>query len=148
MHAANAPAHLLELEISETLAMHCSEEVVEAIAALRADGASIAVDDFGTGYSNLARLRSLPVNRIKLDRSLVEHVAETAESRAIAQAVIGLIHGLGCEAVAEGIETHAQAEVLRVIGCDVLQGYAVAAPMPEDAFLAWTRDVQPLRIAR
>jgi len=147
MHAANAPAGLLELEITETLAMHCSEEVVEAIAALRADGASVAIDDFGTGYSNLARLRDLPVDRVKLDRSLIEHVADRAEARTIVHAVIGLIHGLGCEAVAEGIESEAQAEVLRVIGCDVLQGYAIAQPMGEEAFLSWVRDVAPKRVA-
>ncbi len=147
MHAANAPAGLLELEITETLAMHCSEEVVEAIAALRADGASVAIDDFGTGYSNLARLRDLPVDRVKLDRSLIEHVADRAEARTIVHAVIGLIHGLGCEAVAEGIESEAQAEVLRVIGCDVLQGYAIAQPMGEEAFLSWVRDVAPSRVA-
>jgi EAL domain-containing protein (putative c-di-GMP-specific phosphodiesterase class I) len=127
--------------------MHCSSEVLEAIAALRADGASVAIDDFGTGYSNLARLRQLPVDRVKLDRSLIEYVAEQPEARTIAQAVIGLVHGLGCEAVAEGIESEAQAAVLRVIGCDVLQGYSIATPMPEEAFLAWVRDVEPRRIA-
>ncbi len=140
MLAAKAPARLLELEITETLAMHCSEDVIEAIAALRADGATIAIDDFGTGYSNIARLRHLPVDRVKLDRSLIEHVAEQAEARIIAQAVIALVHGIGCEAVAEGIETEAQATVLRVIGCDVLQGYSVAQPMAEQAFLDWARD--------
>jgi diguanylate cyclase (GGDEF)-like protein len=147
MHAARAPASLLELEITETLAMHCSSEVLDAIAALRADGASVAIDDFGTGYSNLARLRQLPVDRVKLDRSLIEYVAEQPEARTIAQAVIGLVHGLGCEAVAEGIESEAQAAVLRVIGCDVLQGYSIATPMPEEAFLAWARAVEPRRIA-
>lgn len=143
MLAANAPANLLELEITETLAMHCSSEVLDAIALLRADGATIAIDDFGTGYSNIGRLRTLPIDRIKLDRSLIEHVATSAEARAIAQAVIGLIHGLGCEAVAEGIEAEDQATVLRVIGCDILQGYAVATPMEEDAFLEWARGVDP-----
>ena len=143
MLAANAPARLLELEITETLAMHCSEEVIEAIAILRADGASVAIDDFGTGYSNLARLRDLPVDRVKLDRSLIEHVADRPEARTIAHAVIGLIHGLGCEAVAEGIETEAQGDVLRVIGCDVLQGYAIAQPMAEAAFLDWVREAPP-----
>ena len=139
MRAADAPAHLLELEISETLAMHCSSEVIEAIALLRADGATIAIDDFGTGYSNLARLRSLPIDRVKLDRSLIEHIADDADARTIAHAVIGLIHGLGCEAVGEGVESAAQAEILRIIGCDVIQGYAIAAPMDEDAFVAWSQ---------
>ena len=144
MQAAGAPARLLELEITETLAMHCSREVIDAIAALRADGASIAIDDFGTGYSNLARLRDLPLDRVKLDRSLVENVASNAEARTIAQAVIGLIHGLGCEVVAEGIETRAQLDVLRVIGCDVLQGYVIAQPMSEHDFIAWARQAPRL----
>jgi EAL domain-containing protein (putative c-di-GMP-specific phosphodiesterase class I) len=147
MHAAAAPANLLELEITETLAMHCSSDVMDAVAALRADGATVAIDDFGTGYSNLARLRGLPIDRIKLDRSMIEHVAEHAEARAIAQAMIGLVHGLGCEAVAEGIENEDQAAVLRIIGCDVLQGYAVAQPMAEDEFIAWAKGVEPQRIA-
>ncbi|HWK35256.1 putative bifunctional diguanylate cyclase/phosphodiesterase [Sphingomonas sp.] len=139
MVAANAPAALLELELTETLAMHCSDEVLDAIKALRADGATVAIDDFGTGYSNLPRLRHLPVDRIKLDRSLTEHVATQANTRAIAQAVISLVHGLGFEAVAEGIEEDVQANVLRVLGCDVIQGYAVAPPMDERAFLAWVQ---------
>ncbi len=140
MHAARAPARLLELEITETLAMHCSDDVIEAIAALRADGATIAIDDYGTGHSSLSRLRTLPIDRIKLDRGLTEYVAERAEVRLIAQSVIGLIHGLGCQAVAEGIEQPEQAEVLRIIGCDVVQGYAIAQPMDEDTFISWARD--------
>ncbi len=136
----NAPARLLELEITESLAMHCSDDVIAAIAELRAEGATVAIDDFGTGYSNLARLRDLPVDRVKLDRSLVENVVVRHEARTIAQAVIGLIHRHNSEAVAEGIESVEQADVLRVIGCDVLQGYAIAQPMDEDAFLDWIRD--------
>ncbi|MGY2734962.1 putative bifunctional diguanylate cyclase/phosphodiesterase [Sphingomonas sp. UYP23] len=139
LRRANAPAHLLELEISETLAMQCSDAVLAAIEQLRADGATIAIDDFGTGYSNLSRLRALPIDRIKLDRSLVAHVADDAAARTIAQAVVGVIHALGCEAVAEGVETPAQVEILRVIGCDVMQGYAIAAPMEESAFVSWSR---------
>jgi diguanylate cyclase (GGDEF)-like protein len=140
MLASNAPARLLELEITETLAMHCSEDVIEAIAALRMDGATIAIDDYGTGHSSLSRLRQLPIDRIKLDRSLIEHVTTRRETRLIAQSVIGLIHGLGCEAVAEGIEQGDQADVLRVIGCDVIQGYVIAQPMDEEAFLTWSRN--------
>ena len=146
MRRAGAPANLLELEITESLAMKCSREVIDALALLRADGATIAIDDFGTGYSNLARLRELPIDRIKLDRSVIEHIAARAEARTIAHAVISLVHGLGCEAVAEGIESDAQANVLRVIGCDVLQGYAVAPPMDEPTLLTWTRG-QPQRLA-
>jgi diguanylate cyclase len=134
---AGAPARLLELEIGETLAMQCGPEALAAIQALRADGARIAVDQFGTGYSTLMRLKELPVDRYKLDRSVTERIAADAGARAIAQALVGLVHGLGCEAVGEGIESEAQAAMLRVIGCDVIQGYAVAPPMDEATFLAW-----------
>lgn len=137
MAAAGAPASMLELELKESLLMVCGEETLDAITLLRGDGASIAVDDFGTGYSNIARLRDLPIDRVKLDKSLTCHVAESAEARAIAQAIIALVHGLGCTAVAEGVERADQAAVLREIGCDVLQGYAVARPMDEEGFLAW-----------
>jgi len=147
MHAAAAPARLLELEITETLAMHCGEETLAAIAALRADGATIAIDDFGTGYSNLARLNAFPVDRVKLDRSLIAPITERPQARAIVQAMIGLIHGLGCEAVAEGIETLDQAEMLRVMGCDVIQGFAIARPMPEEAFIAWSQGSQRWALA-
>lgn len=142
MLAAEAPARLLELELTESLAMNCSDEVLAALAELRAAGATVAIDDFGTGYSNVTRLRALPIDRIKLDRSVVADVATEQAARAIAHALVGLIHGLGCEAVAEGIESEAQADVLRVIGCDAVQGYAIAAPMDEAAFLAWARGDQ------
>ncbi len=146
MLAADAPARLLELEITETLAMNCSADTLEAIAALRADGAIIAIDDFGTGYSNLARLRNMPIDRIKIDRSMIENIARDDRARTIVQAVVSLIHGLGFEAVAEGVETQAQAEVLRIAGCDVIQGYAVAPPMDEATFLNWAR-AEDIRIA-
>jgi EAL domain-containing protein (putative c-di-GMP-specific phosphodiesterase class I) len=113
--------------------------VIEAIAALRADGATITIDGYGTGHSSVSRLRQLPIDRIKLDGSLIATIASDAEARQIAQSVIGLIHGLGCEAVAEGIEAPDQAEMLKVIGCDVGQGFAVAAPMDEASFIAWSR---------
>lgn len=139
MHAAGAPARLLELEITEVMAMHLTDDALAAIRALREDGALIAIDDFGTGDSNLTRLRALPIDRIKLDRTLLAGIGEDASVRAIVQAVIGLVHGLGCEAVAEGVETRAETDVLRVIGCDAIQGYAIAKPMDEAAFLAWSR---------
>ncbi len=145
LREAGAPARLLELEITETLAMHADEEVIAAIAALRDDGATIALDDFGAGYSNLSRLRVLPVDRIKIDRMLVAPIADDPGARSVVQALVGLIHGLGCEAVAEGVETRAQVEMLQVIGCDAIQGYAVAAPMDEAAFLSWRRVRQPER---
>ena len=144
MLAADAPARLLELELTESLAMTCSDEVIAALGELRAAGATVAIDDFGTGYSNLARLRALPIDRVKLDPSVVADVAAEPTARIIVQALVALIHGLGCEAVAEGVESEAQAEILRVIGCDAVQGYVIAPPMDEAAFLAWARADQAM----
>jgi diguanylate cyclase (GGDEF)-like protein len=135
--AAGAPASMLELEFKESLLMACGPDALDAVTLLRGDGASIALDGFGTGFSSIARLRQLPIDRVKLDRTLTLHVADSDDTRAIAKALIGLIHGLGCTAVAEGIESSEQARILTMIGCDVLQGYAIGAPMEEEAFLAW-----------
>ena len=140
-----APVAMLELEISETVAMQCGDTVLDELASLRVLGATIAIDDFGAGFSNLARLRQLPVDRIKLDRSLIVDIATSATSRNIAQAVISLIHGLGCVAVAEGVEHDAQVDVLRVMGCDAVQGFAIATPMTENDYVAWTNTRAKIR---
>jgi diguanylate cyclase (GGDEF)-like protein len=131
-----APPSMLELEITESLAMEMEPRVLEQLRALRRDGVRIAIDDFGTGYSNLARLKELPVDRVKIDRSLVRDIATSAEARTICSAVVGLIQGLGMEVVVEGIESEAQMDVLRVIGCTLFQGYHLARPTAEQAYLA------------
>jgi diguanylate cyclase (GGDEF)-like protein len=134
---ADVPLSMVELEFTESAAMEASEPVLNAIAGLRADGARIAIDDFGTGYSNLARLRSMPLDRVKLDPSLIADIESSDKARVVVQAVIQLIKGVGCEVVAEAVETVAQADILRAMGCDTVQGYVFAQPMFEDEFLAW-----------
>ena len=120
-----------------------ADAVVAEIAALRNDGARIAIDDFGTGYSNLARLRALPIDRVKLHPSLIADIESSEKARVIVQAVMKLIAGLGCEIVAEGVETSVQADILRAMGCDTIQGYVFAQPMFETEYLDWTRDAVP-----
>ena len=134
---ADVPLSMIELEFTESAAMEVSEPVLEEIAALRAVGARIAIDDFGTGYSNLARLRSMPLDRVKLDPSLIADIDTSEKARVIVQAVIQLIKGVECEVVAEAVETVAQADILRAMGCDTVQGFIFAAPMFEDEFLTW-----------
>ena len=134
---ADVPLSMVELEFTESAAMEVSAAVLEEIAALRGEGARIAIDDFGTGYSNLARLRSMPLDRVKLDPSLIAEIESSEKARVIVQAVIQLIKGVGCEVVAEAVETVRQADILRAMGCDTVQGYIFAAPMFEDEFLAW-----------
>ncbi|MBU0932916.1 MAG: EAL domain-containing protein [Alphaproteobacteria bacterium] len=135
---------MLELEITESLAMEMEPRVLEQLRALRRDGVRIAIDDFGTGYSNLARLKELPVDRVKIDRSLVRDIATSAEARTICSAVVGLIQGLGMEVVVEGIESEAQMDVLRVIGCTLFQGYHLARPTGEQSYLAQFAPRRPM----
>jgi diguanylate cyclase (GGDEF)-like protein len=135
---AEVPLSMIELELTESAAMELSSTVLEEMTALRADGARIAIDDFGTGYSNLARLRSMPLDRVKLDQSLIADIETNEKARVIVQAVIQLIKGVGCEVVAEAVETVAQADILRAMGCDVVQGFIFAPAMFEADFLAWS----------
>ena len=136
------PLSLVELEFTETAAMECSAAVLAEIAGLRADGATVAIDDFGTGYSNLARLRSMPLDRVKLDPSLIADIATSDKARVVVQAVIQLIHGVGCEVVAEAVENVAQADILRAMGCQTVQGFVFAQPMFEEEFIAWTQNAE------
>ena len=135
---AGVPLSMIELEFTESAAMEAGTTVLAEITGLRSDGARIAIDDFGTGYSNLARLRALPLDRVKLDPTLIADIDSSEKARVIVQAVIQLIKGIECEIVAEAVETVAQADILRAMGCDTVQGYVFAEPMFEKDFLAWT----------
>ena len=143
--AQDVPLSMIELEFSETAAMQCAEADLAEIAALRAEGASIAIDDFGTGYSNLARLRTMPLDRVKLDQTLIAEIETSEKARVVVQAVIHLIKGVGCQIVAESVENSAQADILRAMGCDTVQGYVFAAPMPEDEFASWMANAERRR---
>ena len=134
----HVPLSMIELEFTETAAMQCAEADLAEIAALRAEGASIAIDDFGTGYSNIARLRSMPLDRVKLDPSLIADIETDEKARVVVQAVIELIKGVGCEIVAEAVENSAQADILRAMGCHTIQGFVFAGPMYQDEYQAWT----------
>ncbi|MGE4321564.1 MAG: putative bifunctional diguanylate cyclase/phosphodiesterase [Sphingobium sp.] len=135
MDMHGTPPAMLELEITESLAMEMDARMMEQLGALRRDGVRIAIDDFGTGCSNLSRLRDLPVDRVKIDRSLVREIATSAEARTICSAVVGLIQGLGMEVVIEGVENEAQIDMLRVIGCTLYQGFHLARPTDEADYL-------------
>ena len=136
------PLSLIELEFTESAAMECSESVLAEIAALRADGVTIAIDDFGTGYSNISRLRAMPLDRVKLDPSLIADIDTSEKARTVVQAVIQLIKGVGAEIVAEAVENVAQADILRAMGCGTVQGFIFAHPMFEDDYVAWVRNAE------
>ena len=122
---------MVQIEITATMATQASDAALAELVAMRNQGARIVIDDFGTGLCNLAMLKRFPIDRIKLHGSVINDIVNSDDARAIAQALIALIHGLGCEAVAEGVEGDLQLDMLRVMGCDAAQGYAIAAPMSE-----------------
>jgi diguanylate cyclase (GGDEF)-like protein/PAS domain S-box-containing protein len=133
------PAPLLEVEITETDSMRNADEAVATLARLRAAGVGVAIDDFGTGYSSLAYLKRFRVDALKLDRSFVRGLPQDAGDVSIARAVIGMAHGLGLRTVAEGVETPAQRAFLAGCGCNEMQGFLLARPLPARqcaAFLA------------
>ncbi|MCU0975673.1 MAG: EAL domain-containing protein [Steroidobacteraceae bacterium] len=126
---ALAPGQL-ELEITEGMVMHDVPRMVDTLGQLQRLGVEIAIDDFGTGYSSLAYLKRFPVHRLKVDRSFVADVTHDADDAAIVRTIVALGHNLGLRVVAEGVETAAQIEFLRGLGCDEMQGYLCGRPMP------------------
>jgi EAL domain-containing protein (putative c-di-GMP-specific phosphodiesterase class I) len=135
---------LLTCEITESVAMEDAEGTMKIFERLAAVGVNISIDDFGTGYSSLAYLRKLPAGELKIDRSFVLDLESSPDARAVVDAVVKLAQALGLKVVAEGVETEAQSEILRELGCHELQGYLYAKPMSAKALALWaTDDVGP-----
>jgi diguanylate cyclase (GGDEF)-like protein len=135
---------LLTCEITESVAMEDAEGTMRIFEKLAAVGVNISIDDFGTGYSSLAYLRKLPAGELKIDRSFVLDLETSGDARAVVDAVVKLAQALGLKVVAEGVETEAQGQVLRSLGCDELQGYLFAKPMSAKALALWAmNDVGP-----
>ncbi len=124
------PSAYLELEITETVAIDYTDTVVAQLAALRAQGIAVAFDDFGTGYSSLSFLQRVPVDTLKIDSSFVRAIMQMRESTAIVESIINLAETLGMEVIAEGIETHDHALLLRGIGCAFGQGFWFSRAVP------------------
>ncbi len=123
-----APATRLKLEITESLLIDDLDETAEKMAAIQALGVRFSLDDFGTGYSSLAYLKRLPLDQLKIDRSFVRDLITDDNDAAIARTIIALAHSLGLQVVAEGVETEAQRDALREMGCDACQGYLFGRP--------------------
>ncbi|HLI74785.1 MAG TPA: EAL domain-containing protein [Acidimicrobiales bacterium] len=123
---------MLCLEITEGTLMRNERAAAETLQALHRLGVKISVDDFGTGYSSLSYLKHFPIDSLKVDRTFVDGLGEDPEDSAIVSAVVALAHSLGLTAVAEGVETDIALEELRLLGCDLGQGYLFGAPVPPD----------------
>jgi diguanylate cyclase (GGDEF)-like protein len=131
---------LVTFEITESVAMEDTASSMRAFERLAAIGVQLAIDDFGTGYSSLAYLRKLPARQLKIDRSFVQDLEQSADARAIVEAVVRLAHALGLHVVAEGVETQRQLDVLVELGCDEFQGFLFARPMPAQSITLWAMD--------
>jgi len=140
------PAPQLSLELTEGVLMDDTEGAIATLHALRTMGVGVAIDDFGTGFSSLSYLKNLPIDRIKIDRSFVSGVANSAEDAAIIQGIISMAHHLGLKVVAEGIEQEQQHRLLSAHGCDLFQGYHFARPMPLESLLDFLVEHRPLSI--
>ena len=119
--------------MTESVLLDDPEATIAVLHRLRALGFRLAVDDLGTGYSSLSYLRQLPVHEVKIDREFVSDLTSSAQGRVIVESVVRMCHALGARVVAEGVETEAQAAVLRAMGCDVAQGWLFGRPGPEAA---------------
>ncbi len=128
------PAHMLELEITETTVLGLEDDVVAPLRAIRDAGVGIAFDDYGTGFASLSLLKKYPLTRLKIDREFVRDIESDPDDGAIVRAVLALGESLGLEVIAEGMETEAQADILKSLGCKRAQGYFFGKPMPADEF--------------
>lgn len=129
----------LELEITESVAVMGLARVADLLQQIKARGIAVAIDDFGTGFSSLSYLDRLPADRLKIDRAFVAALDSGLAGARIAEMIVPLGQRLGMQVLAEGVETEAQAQALRALGCDEVQGYLYARPMPLDQLTAWLR---------
>ena len=116
------------------------EESVDILERLSRMGVVVSVDDFGTGYSSMSYLRRFPIDKLKIDRSFITNVMTSADDASIVQAIISLAHGLRLKVVAEGVETQAQVDLLKDMGCELAQGYLYSKPIAAEAIEQLLRD--------
>ena len=129
----------IELEVTESVVMDELETVINTLKELKELGVEVAIDDFGTGFSSLSYLQSLPLDRLKIDRAFVKDLPDN-DTGAIAALVVSLGAKLGLKTIAEGVETQQQAEFLKNLGCDEVQGFMYAKPMPEHELLEFIKE--------
>jgi EAL domain-containing protein (putative c-di-GMP-specific phosphodiesterase class I) len=142
LREADLEPRWLELELTESMLMDASSDIVDRLHALTDAGIQLAIDDFGTGYSSMSYLKTFPVRALKVDKSFVRGLPQNPEDAAITRAIIAMARSLKMEIIAEGIETKEQHVFLRAHGCDKSQGYLYGRPCPAaqiGALLARTR---------
>ncbi|MDE7222557.1 MAG: bifunctional diguanylate cyclase/phosphodiesterase [Acetatifactor sp.] len=124
------PAGEVELEITESVLIEDFNKVTAKLRVLRDYGIRVSLDDFGTGFSSLSYLKKLPINTLKIDKSFIDTVLSDAATRIITESIISMVHTLGLETIAEGVEQEQQYKYLHAIGCNIIQGYYFGRPLP------------------
>jgi diguanylate cyclase (GGDEF)-like protein/PAS domain S-box-containing protein len=137
------PPERLELELTEST-LQLVETSPRLINEIKALGVSIAIDDFGTGYSSLSVLKTLPIDRLKIDQSFVRDMTADSNDVAIVEAILGMSRTLGLQIIAEGVETEAQLSILQQLGCEAGQGYLFSRPLPPAELALWLQRTQQL----
>jgi EAL domain-containing protein (putative c-di-GMP-specific phosphodiesterase class I) len=130
------PATWLELEITESMLMNRAERVIDMMGTLSKMGVSLSLDDFGTGYSSLSYLKRFPIETIKIDRSFIKGTPDDGDDCAIAGAIVSMSKQLKLRVIAEGVETAAQVDFMRTLGCDEIQGFLFSPPVVVGEFEA------------
>src|SRR5436190_7434905 len=137
--ALAVPTDRLVLELTEG-ATQPLVKLMDTLTRFRIKGIGLAIDDFGVGYSTLMQLRQLPFTELKIDRFFVDDAPTSDDSALIVKSIIDLAHGLGLTVTAEGVETEDQLRLLRVLGCDVAQGFFVGRPLEPDTLIPWVKE--------
>jgi diguanylate cyclase (GGDEF)-like protein len=140
---SGTPPYRLVIEITESGVMTDPERALVVLHELVSLGVRLSIDDFGTGYSSLAYLERLPAHEVKVDRSFVTRLAERESDSAVVRSTVSLAHELGLRVVAEGVESWLAWERVTALGCDAVQGYVLARPMPAAALTSWLADRRP-----
>jgi EAL domain-containing protein (putative c-di-GMP-specific phosphodiesterase class I) len=138
LEKAGLPPQKLSLEIIESVILDDEKTGIAAkLRHIRAAGVHLELDDFGTGYASLSHVNPNEIDRLKIDRRFVQNINENSDNSKIVRAITELARGLGISIVAEGAETEAELDSLMAIGCDQVQGYSIAFPMPQDKAREW-----------
>ncbi|MFT4541706.1 MAG: EAL domain-containing protein (putative c-di-GMP-specific phosphodiesterase class I) [Planctomycetota bacterium] len=140
LEKADIPPSSIILEVTESETMWSTVSTTEVLTRIRLQGLQLAIDDFGTGFSSLVLLQKLPFSEVKIDKSFVMESCLSRDANVITRSIVDLGHALGLRVTAEGIENAETWDLLRELGCDMAQGYAIARPMPAEDFEKWCNE--------
>ena len=134
VESVGCPKELIKLELTESIMMHPTTELLESFKKLKEEGFKLALDDFGTGYSSFSYLKKLPLDYLKIDASFVRDLQKSKNDLFILKSIINLAHGLNLISIAEGVEKEEELKVLKFLGCDIIQGYYFSKPLDPQTF--------------